>query len=368
MKSIKDYIKQCEKKRCLIMITIGAVIVASTISLVLIRHHLHKSTPYEATAYISTEESTTQIVTEQLQSVSETEAPETSVPSTKKNPPKVKPVGTTVPVEKYEAPITERTEQPSIDYSSNSLKLLNVPYINQNEKYPTDCESVSAVMALRYAGYNISPENYIDAHLPKGTKPFYDSTGNMFGDDPRECFLGNPYAKNGWGCYAPVIQKGLNEVIDRSRHKVLNVTGSSMSELCKKYIDNDYPVIIWATQGMSAPRTGKTWYFLDKEGTFTWIAPNHCLLLVGYDDGGYYFNDPQTDKNYRYEKSIVESRFASLGKQALVIVKYVPPVTETMTEETSREIISSETSTKETTQELATETSAELTAVENEVI
>lgn len=368
MKSIKDYIKQCEKKQWLIMITIGAVIVASTISLVLIRHHLHKSTPYEATTYISTEESTTQIVTEQLQSVSETEMTETSAPSTKKNPPKVKPVGTTVPVEKDEAPITEKTEQPSIDYSSNSLKLLNVPYINQNEKYPTGCESVSAVMALKYAGYNISPENYIDNHLPKGTKPFYDSTGNMFGDDPRECFLGNPYAKNGWGCYAPVIQKGLNEVIDHSRHKVLNVTGSTMSELCKNYIDNDYPVIIWATQGMSAPRTGKTWYFLDKEGTFTWISPNHCLLLVGYDDGGYYFNDPQTDKNYRYEKNIVESRFASLGKQALVIVKYVPPTTETTTAEAPQETVLSETSTQEATQETVTEKSAEPTASATELI
>lgn len=366
MRSIKHYIKRY-KKQYLILFAISIAIVALTVSVVLVKYRSRKSIQSVETTYISTE-ILTESVTEQSQSESEPESQEITVAATKKKPPKVKPVGTTVPAIKDETPKVEKTNQPSINYSDNNLKILDVPYINQNAKYPTGCESISAVMALRYAGYNISPEDYIDNHLPKGAKPFYDSNRNMFGDDPRECFLGNPYEKSGWGCYAPVIQKGLNEVINHSRHKVLNVTGSSMSDLCKKYIDNDYPVIIWATQGMAAPRTGKTWYFLDKEGTFTWISPNHCLLLVGYDGSYYYFNDPQTDKNYRYEKGLTESRFSSLGRQALVIVNYVPPTTEKPTEYTSQETIPSESTTEETTQEPLTETSTELNDSATDVV
>lgn len=33
---------------------------------------------------------------------------------------------------------------------------IEVPYIDQSVKYPTGCESVSAVMLLKYLGYEIT--------------------------------------------------------------------------------------------------------------------------------------------------------------------------------------------------------------------
>ncbi len=47
------------------------------------------------------------------------------------------------------------------------MKIIEVPYIDQTEKYPTGCESISAVMLLRYLGYPISPEEFIDRYLSK---------------------------------------------------------------------------------------------------------------------------------------------------------------------------------------------------------
>ena len=45
----------------------------------------------------------------------------------------------------------------------------------------------------------------------------------------------------------------------------------------------------------------------------------HCLLLVGYDDSGYYFNDSLQCKNMRYDKSKVISAYNALNCQAVVI-------------------------------------------------
>lgn len=45
------------------------------------------------------------------------------------------------------------------------MKLIKVPYIDQSVKYPTGCESVSSVMLLRYLGYNLSVDEFIEKYL-----------------------------------------------------------------------------------------------------------------------------------------------------------------------------------------------------------
>lgn len=42
-------------------------------------------------------------------------------------------------------------------------KIIQVPHINQTEKYPTGCESISAVMLLQYLGIDITPERFIES-------------------------------------------------------------------------------------------------------------------------------------------------------------------------------------------------------------
>ena len=219
-------------------------------------------------------------------------------------------------------PIDKQIQEEITNYeqpvNTPPIKLLDVPYINQNAKYPSGCESVSAVMALNYAGYGITPEEFIDNYLPKASAPYIEN-GKCFGYNPSKVFLGDPYSKKGWGCYSPVIWRCLNQIIDKSNHDVVNLHNATLGELCF-YIDNDTPVIIWATQGMSRPKKSQSWTIIDSDRAFTWVSPNHCLLLVGYDDTGYYFNDPLTHKNCRYPADIVEKRYNSMGKQAIAIV------------------------------------------------
>lgn len=39
--------------------------------------------------------------------------------------------------------------------------VIDVPYLDQSVRYPTGCESVSAVMLLRYLGYEMSVDDLL---------------------------------------------------------------------------------------------------------------------------------------------------------------------------------------------------------------
>lgn len=201
---------------------------------------------------------------------------------------------------------------------ARSKVLLNVPTIHQFPEYPTGCESVAAVMALRYAGENTSVANFIDNHL-KCSQNFYWWEGKFYGPSPYEHFLGNPRTDNSYGCMAPVIEDALVSFLG-SRKRVKNTTGQSLDALCKTYLNNDTPVLVWASIGMVNITDGRQWILPD--GTpFTWPSNEHCLLLVGYDANKYYFNDPYRGTLVTYARSVVEDRYNRLGKQSLVVTK-----------------------------------------------
>ena len=86
---------------------------------------------------------------------------------------------------------------------------------------------------------------------------------------------------------------------------------------------------LWATINMSPSFKTTTWRvnYTDENAKYklgsyyTWTAGEHCLLLTGYDKNYYYFNDPWTNARTRYSKSLVNTRYNELGKQAVVMVK-----------------------------------------------
>ena len=61
---------------------------------------------------------------------------------------------------------------------------------------------------------------------------------------------------------------------------------------------------------------------LDTGETFTWISNEHCMLLVGYDEDSYYFNDPYENNGcIRYPKTVVEDRHKAQHMQAVGVVR-----------------------------------------------
>ena len=188
-------------------------------------------------------------------------------------------------------------------------KLIKVPYINQSKRYPTGCESVSSVMLLQYLGYDITVDEWIEQYLKQ--QEFEIRDGQVYGGDPRKVFCGSPYREDGMGCYAPVICETLNKVFEKEKHYMaVDETGRDIEKLLREYIDHEMPVVFWACIDMKEPITGPDWKLSEEpEKTFTWISNEHCMLLVGYDEKGYYFNDPYENHGViYYEKKLTEHR------------------------------------------------------------
>lgn len=195
---------------------------------------------------------------------------------------------------------------------------IEVPYIDQSVRFPTGCESVSTVMLLHYLGIPLSVEEFIDRYLDK--MDFERRGDELWGADPREKFCGSPYAEDGFGCYAPVIRRALQRIFreKKAAYEVYDETGSSMEHLLTEYIDQGMPVIFWACINMREPVTGPWWKLYGRGETFTWISNEHCMLLVGYDEEGYYFNDPYENNGViRYPRDLTEKRHAAQHSMAV---------------------------------------------------
>ena len=71
---------------------------------------------------------------------------------------------------------------------------------------------------------------------------------------------------------------------------------------------------------MAEPFEGDSWEFEGKK--ITWIRPEHCLLLVGYNTESYIFCDPMQEESVTYyPKAAVETAYSALYSQAVVIEK-----------------------------------------------
>lgn len=205
-----------------------------------------------------------------------------------------------------------------LDHSTQRV-IIDAPFINQREEYPTGCESVSAVMALQYAGLEVGVEDFL-THLKMAGEPWPDSQGQYHAADPREAYLGDPRGQNGWGCYAPAVKKAAEGLLAEkgSGLKVRDLTGSSLDQLWQSYVSRGTPVVVWATMYMEDAALEATLH-LENGGTLDWLSPEHCLLLVGADSENYYFNDPLEGKAVAYPRDSTERAYQALGEQALVI-------------------------------------------------
>lgn len=210
------------------------------------------------------------------------------------------------------------TKSPSFieDYLHIDGVLLDVKPLSQFPHYPTGCESITAVMALKHAEINLSVDQFIDYHLTCSSD-FYEHDGVLYGPDPYTTFAGDPRSENSYGCMAPVIEQALQSCLGKQKD-VVNCCGMTLNDLCHTYVDAGTPVILWATMDMREATAGNAWYLEDGR-FYVWTAGEHCLLLVGYNKDTYFFNDPRYGKTVAYDKSDTERAYAALGKQALII-------------------------------------------------
>lgn len=208
---------------------------------------------------------------------------------------------------------------PENNLQRDTAVLLDVPFYDQSE-YPTGCELVSASMLLAYYDFYTTPAKLIDeGHIKTSTIHTIGDT--KYGSDPNKVFIGSPYDKNSYGCYSGAIKSCLESYLPYG-YEVSDLSGTSLESICSEYIDAEIPVLIWASMGMRETymKGSSSWIIEDTDERFQWISGEHCLVLTGYDDSFYYFNDPLDGKDTAYERALVEKRYEELGEQALAVI------------------------------------------------
>ncbi|MEE0060895.1 MAG: C39 family peptidase [Acutalibacteraceae bacterium] len=209
-----------------------------------------------------------------------------------------------------------------------SHKIDDVPMLSQGSTYPSGCESVSSTMLLNYYGFEIDTDDFIDDYLPMADLT-YNKKGKLTAPDTHSVFIGSPYSEAALGCFPPVIKNAMNSYLKDKSYKAVDITGTSMKGLIDNYIANDQPVLIWATMWMQEPVVTYEWIVKDakpdspyKNGdTCKWLANEHCMVLVGYDEDYYYLNDPLNYYTTSYSRSTFDTRYEQMGKCALVLEK-----------------------------------------------
>lgn len=224
------------------------------------------------------------------------------------------------PADTPAAPPAAQSAVPAPPPTQLPANCLSVPYISQND-YPSGCELVSSAMLLRYYGFETEPSDLINGGFI--TYQLLDRDGNdeLFGGDPNKIFIGDPFSRDGYGCYSRTIFSGLEKYLENKYFDTVYLTGTPLSYICDMYIDFGQPVLIWATSGMEPTdkKTPVAWKISETGESFTWIPNEHCMVLVGYDDEYYYFNDPLTGQAVPYEKAVTDERYRELGSQSVTI-------------------------------------------------
>lgn len=180
----------------------------------------------------------------------------------------------------------------------------------QLPELPNGCEFVSLCMVLEYYGYACDKVELVRKYCP--LVPF--AQGN-----PNQAYIGSPFAgERGLGCYAPVVLSAANRFLQDHEANLLAkyAFATSISSLLE-WIDQGVPVILWATVDMTNDFSLATEWVADGE-EFAWHRYSHCLVLTGYTQQSYIFQDPLRGQ-ISYDRAASENSFTALGCQAIVI-------------------------------------------------
>lgn len=220
-----------------------------------------------------------------------------------------------------EQPVKEQpiaTEE-SISSPKIPVDVNNFEYLLQMPKYPAGCELMSSTMALHYINYNVSAY-YLNKNFLKKDNKFYYKNGKRYGPNPCEVFAGDPETKM-YGCFPNVIVNMINDYLnsEHAPYKAVNISNSDASKLYQ-YVDNNTPVIVWATMNLSPIKYKDSWYLKGTNNRYSWPGKEHCLVLVGYNKSQVILADPLKGKT-TYDRALFESRYNQMQKNAVVIIK-----------------------------------------------
>lgn len=198
----------------------------------------------------------------------------------------------------------------AISVSKSENVELPVSYLCQYPELPTGCEITSLTTVLNYLGYPVSKETMADEYLPKCET----TTGDYF-----NYFLGNPRDEYAFGCFASPIVKAANAYLEDqdSQLKAYNYSGYAFDTLLNE-INAGSPIILWSTVNLEMPYVTFEWNVDGK--SVEWLAPEHCVVLIGYDlnTKSVTISDPEKGI-IQCSMPVIETLYEKMSRQAVVV-------------------------------------------------
>ena len=188
---------------------------------------------------------------------------------------------------------------------------LDMDPVLQLPELPTGCEVTSLTMVLNYFGYPVGKCELADNFLKRS--PAGRGT-------PYESFWGDPYSWRGFGCFAPVIVQCANDYFESAGVEnmlAFDYSGREFEDLFAEIYKGN-PVIMWSSINLAEPYVNSTWKINGE--TFEWKAPEHCVVLTGYDlrTGIVKVEDPLKGDQL-YAAYLFKDRYVKMGMQAVVV-------------------------------------------------
>ena len=133
--------------------------------------------------------------------------------------------------------------------------------------------------------------------------------------------MGDPFSRGGgYYCLTGPVVKAVNAYLadaapQGAGHTAADLSGSTPAEL-KTLLDRGVPVLVWVTTDLSAPRTGHSFTLPNGQKPYSNL---HCLVLTGYDAGGFTLADPLGDHT-RVSALTFGEVYTAMGSRAVAIL------------------------------------------------
>ncbi|PHB86837.1 peptidase C39 [Bacillus toyonensis] len=198
--------------------------------------------------------------------------------------------------------------------SVQEMVILDVPLISQKPELKYGCEVTSLAMVLQYAGIKVNKMQLANS-IKKDNSPL---SMNKNGDiiqwgNPKEGFVGDITGKTkGYAVYVQPLQELMERYLP---NRTVNLTGKAFNDVLAQ-VKMDKPVVVWTTGDCKVPDRWESW----KHGNKQITAPLdlHAVVLIGFEDGHIYINDPLSGKKaHKVNQETFIQSWDALGKQAL---------------------------------------------------
>lgn len=196
-------------------------------------------------------------------------------------------------------------------------KRLNVGLICQLPELYNGCEVTSLAMLLNYKGIWVDKLQLADNMIKDDTAVVQDDYGNiLIWGNPSVGFVGDVTGNSiGYAINPEPLIPLVNQYYSGG---AVNLTGCNIEAL-KTSIDNDNPVIVWINENFVMPIEYTSW----KDSYGNDILANfdtHAVLLTGYDEGNFYYNDPLSGyKDASINFKTFETVWSAMGSKALSV-------------------------------------------------